>query len=282
MSAERTLLITGGTGTFGNAVTGRMLAMGFGEIRIFSRDEKKQDDMRRRWADPRIKYYLGDVRDEQSLRDAMAGVNLVFHAAALKQVPSCEFFPIEAVRTNTLGTEVARILNPTPTVIVDPVTIVNQVRSLARLETIQYTVEKVITAETRQDIFAPLFGDRLIFIAHGNVIAGIDMMSMGPDDMWVRDEVLYVRLPEAEIFISALDNDASYVYDRDTGLLTKGEVNLETLARQSAEDEIEKAALEDGILDQAQINAEVFLQRFLLSLGYKNISFVGLDTEPSP
>ena len=93
---------------------------------------------------------------------------------------------------------------------------------------------------------------------------------------------MYVRLPEAEIFISALDNDASYVYDRDTGLLTKGEVNLETLARQSAEEEIEKAALEDGILDQAQINAEVFLQRFLLSLGYKNISFVGIDTEPSP
>ena len=220
----------------------------------------------------------------------IAGVLILFAAAAVlivvmvrqsMQQAQQAIQPVSEM-TNTLGTEVARILNPTPTVIVDPVTIVNQVRSLARLETIQYTVEKVITAETRQDIFAPLFGDRLIFIAHGNVIAGIDMMSMGPDDMWVRDEVLYVRLPEAEIFISALDNEASYVYDRDTGLLTKGEVNLETLARQSAEDEIEKAALEDGILDQAQINAEVFLQRFLLSLGYKNISFVGLDTEPSP
>lgn len=99
------LLITGGTGTFGNAVVRRFLSTAVAEIRVFSRDEKKQDDMRRRWADPRIKYYLGDVRDEQSLRDAMAGVDLVFHAAALKQVPSCEFFPIEAVRTNTLGTE---------------------------------------------------------------------------------------------------------------------------------------------------------------------------------
>jgi UDP-glucose 4-epimerase len=79
--------------------------VGCHEIRIFSRDEKKQDDMRRRWADPRVKFYVGDVRNEQSLKDAMAGVDFVFHAAALKQVPSCEFFPIEAVRTNVLGTE---------------------------------------------------------------------------------------------------------------------------------------------------------------------------------
>jgi UDP-glucose 4-epimerase len=103
--ANTRLLITGGTGTFGNAVVRRFLTFGVAEIRVFSRDEKKQDDMRRRWADPRIKYYIGDVRDVQGLRDAMAGVDLVFHAAALKQVPSCEFFPIEAVRTNTLGTE---------------------------------------------------------------------------------------------------------------------------------------------------------------------------------
>jgi UDP-glucose 4-epimerase len=101
----KTLLITGGTGTFGNAVAARVAGDAFAEIRIFSRDEKKQDDMRRRWADPRIKFYIGDVRDEQSLKDAMAGVEFVFHAAALKQVPSCEFFPIEAVRTNTLGAE---------------------------------------------------------------------------------------------------------------------------------------------------------------------------------
>ncbi len=101
----KTLLITGGTGTFGNAVLNRYLRGDIAEIRIFSRDEKKQDDMRRRWADARVKFYLGDVRNEQSLKDAMAGVDYVFHAAALKQVPSCEFFPMEAVRTNTLGTE---------------------------------------------------------------------------------------------------------------------------------------------------------------------------------
>ena len=101
----KTLLITGGTGTFGNAVLRRYLQSDIAEIRIFSRDEKKQDDMRRRWADARIKFHIGDVRNEQSLRDAMAGVDLAFHAAALKQVPSCEFFPIEAVRTNVLGAE---------------------------------------------------------------------------------------------------------------------------------------------------------------------------------
>jgi UDP-N-acetylglucosamine 4,6-dehydratase/5-epimerase len=105
MQTNRSVLVTGGTGTFGNAVVGRLLAGGFEEVRIFSRDEKKQDDMRRRLADPRVTFYIGDVRNEQGLKDAMAGVDLVFSAAALKQVPTCEFFPIEAVRTNTLGTE---------------------------------------------------------------------------------------------------------------------------------------------------------------------------------
>ena len=105
MFTGKALLITGGTGTFGNAVLSRHLQTGVAEIRVFSRDEKKQDDMRRHWADARIKFYVGDVRNEQSLRDAMAGVDIVFHAAALKQVPSCEFFPIEAVRTNVIGAE---------------------------------------------------------------------------------------------------------------------------------------------------------------------------------
>ena len=103
MTNNSTLLITGGTGTFGNAVLRRFLATDIGEIRIFSRDEKKQDDMRRRAPIRELKFYIGDVRNEQSLQDAMAGVDFVFHAAALKQVPSCEFFPIEAVRTNASG-----------------------------------------------------------------------------------------------------------------------------------------------------------------------------------
>lgn len=108
---DKTLLITGGTGSFGNAVLNRFLNTDIGEIRIFSRDEKKQDDMRHEYqakypeASNKIKFYIGDVRDLQSVKNAMHGVDYIFHAAALKQVPSCEFFPIEAVKTNVLGTE---------------------------------------------------------------------------------------------------------------------------------------------------------------------------------
>ena len=105
MFKNRTLLITGGTGSFGNAVLRRFLESDLAEIRIFSRDEKKQDDMRRRYRDAKLRFYLGDVRDTRSVDAAMRGVDYVFHAAALKQVPSCEFHPMEAVRTNVLGTE---------------------------------------------------------------------------------------------------------------------------------------------------------------------------------
>ncbi len=105
MFEGKTLLITGGTGSFGNAVLNRFLETDIKEIRIFSRDEKKQDDMRHLYNNPKIKYYIGNVRDLQSVKDAMHGVDYIFHAAALKQVPSCEFFPMEAVRTNVLGTD---------------------------------------------------------------------------------------------------------------------------------------------------------------------------------
>lgn len=105
MFKDKTLLITGGTGSFGNAVLERFLKSDMAEIRIFSRDEKKQEDMRIALNDPKLKFYIGDVRDYNSVHDALRGVNYVFHAAALKQVPSCEFYPMEAVRTNVLGAE---------------------------------------------------------------------------------------------------------------------------------------------------------------------------------
>ncbi len=105
MFKNKTLLITGGTGSFGNAVLKRFLDTDIKEIRIFSRDEKKQDDMRHALQSPKVKFYIGDVRDRRSVDGAMYGVDYIFHAAALKQVPSCEFFPIQAVRTNVFGTE---------------------------------------------------------------------------------------------------------------------------------------------------------------------------------
>ncbi|WGS51736.1 polysaccharide biosynthesis protein [Paraburkholderia sp. D15] len=101
----KTLLVTGGTGSFGNAILRRFLDSDIAEIRVFSRDEKKQDDMRKRYANSKLKFYIGDVRDKSSVASAMRGVDYVFHAAALKQVPSCEFYPMQAVRTNVLGTE---------------------------------------------------------------------------------------------------------------------------------------------------------------------------------
>ncbi len=105
MFYKKTLLITGGTGSFGNAVLRRFLNSDLSEIRIFSRDEKKQDDMRKRYNNSKLKFYIGDVRDPQSVMNAVRGVDFIYHAAALKQVPSCEFHPMEAVKTNVLGTE---------------------------------------------------------------------------------------------------------------------------------------------------------------------------------
>lgn len=105
MFTNRTVLITGGTGSFGNTVLRRFLRTGVAQIRIFSRDEKKQDDMRHEYHDPKIKFYIGDVRQLDSVQEAMSGVDFVFHAAALKQVPSCEFYPMEAIRTNALGAD---------------------------------------------------------------------------------------------------------------------------------------------------------------------------------
>jgi hypothetical protein len=147
------------------------------------------------------------------------------------------------------------------------------VRALARLETIQYSVEKVITGEMGQGTFAFLFGDKILFVAHGTVIAGIDMSKLRPEDMRYENGVLTVKLPPAEVFIATLDNEKSYVYQRDTGYINKPDVNLETQVRQTAEQEILKAALEEGILEQAQTNAEAYLLKFFAALGYPNTIF---------
>ncbi len=174
---------------------------------------------------------------------------------------------------SSLQTQVSDLMHPTPTVIPDPVTYITQIRALARLETIQYSVEKVVTCEVNQGTFGFAFGDKVLFVGHGIVIAGIDMSNINPGDMQLANGVLTVKLPPAEIFIATLDNDKSYVYSRDTGILIKPDMTLETTCRQSAQDEIQKAALADGILNTALQNAETYLSRFFAALGYQNTIF---------
>jgi len=182
--------------------------------------------------------------------------------------------PLKQIR-GVIATQVSQLFHPTPTVMPDPVTILHEVQELARLETMQYTVEKVIIAETGQGPFGFLFGDRLLLVAHGVVIAGVDLGKLDPEDLWIDDVgQVFLRLPESEVFITSLDNEKSYVYDRDTGLLTRGDVDLEATARMAAEEEIERAALEDGILEQAQLNAENYLYRMMRSLGFPDVIFV--------
>ncbi len=204
-----------------------------------------------------------------------------FTVTTIRNTINDTFAPLRNANTQ-LGTQMADLLHPTPTVIPDPVTIIHQVRALARLETIQYTVEKVITAEVNQGVLGPLFGDRLLFVAHGTVIAGIDMQNIAPTDMWLQNGVLNVRLPQPEIFIATLDNQKSYVYDRQTGLFTHGDQNLETAARQVAEDQIRQAAVDDGILGLAQQNAESYLTRLFGALGYPEVNFVSSGYTPTP
>ena len=187
--------------------------------------------------------------------------------------------PLEEAE-QALQEQIEGIVNPTPTIIPDPVTIIHEVRSLSRLETASYSIEKVITAESRQGPFAFLFGDRLMLVAHGQVIAGVDLSKMGEDDISVTGEgTVVVTLPPAEVLVTTLNNQKSYIYDRDTGLIGMNPA-LETDARQAAEEEILAAAIEDGILEMARQNAEVYVLRLILALGFRDVKFT--ETPPTP
>ena len=207
---------------------------------------------------------------------AVLVVGVYFIVQTVRESAQAATQPFQQVNqaNQTLQAQVGNLLHPTPTIIPDPVTYINEVRALARLETIQYSIEKVITGETGGGTFQSLFGDKILFVGHGTVIAGIDMEKLQPEDMRYENGVLTVRLPPTEIFVATLDNEKSYVYDRETGILAKPDVNLETLVRQRAEEEIRKAALEDGILEQAKLNAEAYLFKFFAALGYPNTIFL--------
>ena len=185
MFSGKTLLITGGTGSFGNAVLKRFLNSDIAEIRIFSRDEKKQDDMRRRLQSDKVKFFIGDVRDYNSINYAMRGVDFVFHAAALKQVPSCEFFPIEAVKTNVLGANnvmEAAIDNGVKRVVV--LSTDKAVYPINAMGMSKAMMEKTMVAKSRNSKDTVLCGTR-----YGNVMASrgsviplfVDQMKAGKD-----------------------------------------------------------------------------------------------------
>jgi hypothetical protein len=207
---------------------------------------------------------------------AVVVVAAYFIVQTIRESAAVATAPFQQVNqaNQALQTQVSNLLNPTPTIIPDPVTYINEVRALARLETIQYSIEKVITGELGQGTLGFLLGDKILFVAHGTVIAGIDLQKLNPEDMRFENGVLTVRLPPAEVFIATLDNEKSYVYDRQTGALTRPDPNLETQVRQTAEQEILKGALEDGILEQAQLNAEAYLLKFFAALGFPNTIFV--------
>lgn len=174
----------------------------------------------------------------------------------------------------TLEREVEEFLYPTPTIRPSPATIVREVQSLSRLETVVYTVEKVITAESGQGALAFLFGDKLLLVAHGQVIAGVDLGKVQERDVTVTaDDRVVLTLPPAEVFVVRLDNEKTFVYDRETGVFGL-KPDLETAARQAAEQEILRAALADGILETADRNARSFLEGFIKGFGFQEVVFV--------
>jgi UDP-N-acetylglucosamine 4,6-dehydratase/5-epimerase len=187
MFSNKTLLITGGTGSFGNAVLKRFIDSDISEIRIFSRDEKKQDDLRNKINNPKVKFYIGNVRDDRAVDNAVRGVDFIFHAAALKQVPSCEFFPIEAVKTNILGTE--NVLEAAIKYDVKRVIVLSTDKAVYPINAMGLSkamLEKVMVAKSRG-----LNGSDIIFCGtrYGNVMASrgsviplfVDQIKTGKD-----------------------------------------------------------------------------------------------------
>ncbi len=205
MFKDKTLLITGGTGSFGNAIIRKFLNTDIREIRIFSRDEKKQDDMRIAYNNDKLKFYLGNVRDPESIHSAMYGVDYVFHAAALKQVPSCEFFPVEAVKTNILGTE--NVLNAAISQNVRKVIVLSTDKAVYPVNAMGMSkalMEKVMTAKSRTAVDEKeivLCGTR-----YGNVIASRGSVIPLFVEQIKTGKPLTVTDPNMTRFIMSLEN----------------------------------------------------------------------------
>ncbi|HNB41603.1 MAG TPA: DUF4230 domain-containing protein [Anaerolineales bacterium] len=183
--------------------------------------------------------------------------------------------PFEQVNqaNQALQTQVAQLANPTPTIIPDPVTYINEIRALARLETIQYSISQVMTGELNQGTFGFAFGTKILVVVHGTVIAGIDMEKILPEDMRYENGVLYVRLPPAEVLATTLDTQKTEVYTLQEGLLVDIDPNLVLSTIQGGQEKILSVAIEDGILQQAERNAQAYLIKFFNALGFNNVIF---------
>ena len=202
MFNNKILLITGGTGSFGNAVLNKFLNSNIKEIRIFSRDEKKQDDMRRKYQNDKIKYFIGDVRSKNSLNHVMVGVDYIFHAAALKQVPSCEFYPMEAVQTNIIGTEnmlnsaikhnVKKVICLSTDKAVYPINAMGVSKSL---------MEKIFVAKSRINSDTTIIGTR-----YGNVMASRGSVIPLFYDQILKNQPITITDPKMTRFMMTLDN----------------------------------------------------------------------------
>ncbi|OIR13364.1 UDP-glucose 4-epimerase [mine drainage metagenome] len=206
---EKTLLITGGTGSFGNAILRRFLNTDIGEIRIFSRDEKKQDDMRHQYSNSRLKFYIGDVRNIDGVDEAMAGVDFVFHAAALKQVPSCEFYPMEAVRTNVLGTD--NVLRAAATRGVKRVVVLSTDKAAYPINAMGISkamMEKVMVARSR---VAASQGLILCGTRYGNVMASRGSVIPLFLEQIASGKALTITEPEMTRFMMTLDGAVDLV-----------------------------------------------------------------------
>ncbi|WON76291.1 polysaccharide biosynthesis protein [Serratia sp. UGAL515B_01] len=209
MFKNRTLLITGGTGSFGNAVLRRFLDTNIGEIRIFSRDEKKQDDMRKKYNNPKLKFYIGDVRDYSSILNASRGVDFIYHAAALKQVPSCEFHPMEAVKTNVLGTE--NVLEAAVTNEVKRIVCLSTDKAVYPINAMGISkamMEKVIVAKSRN-----VNKDKTVICAtrYGNVMASRGSVIPLFADLIKTAQPLTITDPNMTRFMMTLDDAVDLV-----------------------------------------------------------------------
>ena len=207
MFKDKTIVITGGTGSFGNAVLNRVLDSDIKEIRIFSRDEKKQHDMRVKYNNSKIKFYIGDVRNESSLRDVMIGVDYVFHAAALKQVPSCEFYPIEAVNTNVIGTE--NVLNAAISNGVSKVVCLSTDKAVYPINAMGVSkamMEKVFVAKSRNSKNTIITGTR-----YGNVMSSRGSVIPHFIEQIKSGKPITVTDPDMTRFMMTLDNAVELV-----------------------------------------------------------------------